>query len=175
MSDCADDRADLGGSMRFGNFAVLICALAGAGVTAPVTAQSLRTTASVSTAEQQPAAQQPKDGMAVTYPITLSGGDLDGCVAQVQEILFPRDDGAWGIFQVAADLGCENGGFKFVSAGAWDGNGFHGSGVVVPGSGTGDFEGLVARVAQIGGGLTPIPGTENLQINYELIVDPVVE
>ena len=62
-----------------------------------------------------------------------------------------------------------------MSAGAWDGSGFHGSGVVVPDSGTGDFEGLAARIAQIGGGLTPIEGTKDLQIKYELIVDPVVE
>ncbi|MCA8879353.1 MAG: hypothetical protein KDA73_05180 [Rhodobacteraceae bacterium] len=161
--------------MRPEEFAVLISVLAAAGAVAPVTAQTMRSTASVSTAEQQPADQQPKDGVAVTYPVTLSGGDLDGCVAQIHENLFPRDDGAWGIYQVATDLGCENGGFKFVSAGAWDGSGFHGSGVVVPDSGTGDFEGLAARIAQIGGGLTPIEGTKDLQIKYELIVDPVVE
>ena len=42
---------------------------------------------------QKPAAEQPADGVAVTYPLAYAGGDLDGCTAEVAEKLYPRDEG----------------------------------------------------------------------------------
>ena len=109
----------------------------------------------------------------LTYPVTLTGGDLDGCTAQIIESLFPREEGAWGIFQVSGDVACSGGGFAFTSSGAWDGNGFHGAGSVAEGSGS--YEGLAGRVAQIGGSLVPAAEAGTFDVSYELLVDRAAE
>jgi hypothetical protein len=145
-------------------------AVAAAIITAgPVAAETLRSETAFNTSVQQQAAQQPAGGMAVTYPITYSGGALDGCTAEVAESLFPYDEGSWGIYEVAADVTCGDGGFAFTSSGSWDAKGFHGAGRVTEGSGTGSYEGLAGRIAQ-SGGLTPAAdGTAD--IAYEIMID----
>lgn len=134
-------------------------------------AETMRSQVSFNTAVQQKAPAQPPDGIAVTYPVAFSGGELDGCTAQIAESLFPRDNGSWGIFQVAADVVCAVGAFGFTSSGSWDGTGFHGAGLVTERSGTGKFDGLTGRVAQIGGRLVPANTGGTFDIGYELLVD----
>ena len=95
--------------------------------------------------------------MAVTYPVTYAGGGLDGCTADVQESLFPYEEGSWGIYEVAAKVACDDGGFDFTSTGSWDAKGFHGAGRVTEGSGTGSYAGLAGRLAQSG---TVTPASE---------------
>ena len=107
----------------------------------------------------------------MNYPVILSGGELDGCRAQIAESVFPRDNGSWGVFQVEADVVCERGAFRFTSSGSWDGNGFHGAGRVYEGSGAGDFEDINGRVAQIGGKLVPAATDGTFDVGYELLVD----
>jgi hypothetical protein len=134
-------------------------------------ADSLRSRVAFNTAIQQRATEQPLDGVAMHYPVTLVGGELDGCEVQIAESLFPRDEGSWGIFQVVGDVECGRGGFAFTSSGAWDGQGFHGAGLVTEGTGTGLYEGLAGRVAQIGGALTPAGTAGAFDVRYDLLVD----
>ncbi|MGH6947168.1 MAG: hypothetical protein ACREDZ_07545 [Kiloniellales bacterium] len=115
-------------------------------------------------------ATQPADGVEVAYQITLQGGDLDGCAVDVVEQLYGREEGAWGVFDIAGDVKCDRGGFSYTSSGAWDGNGFHAAGAIEDGSGSGDFEGVSGRVAQLkGGGADAGDGTFN--ISYDLVFD----
>jgi hypothetical protein len=134
-------------------------------------AETMRSNVALNSAIQTPSAEQPADGVAVDYPVTLSGGELDGCEAQIAESLFPRDDGAWGIFAIEVEVTCDGGSFRFMSSGAWDGNGFHGAGRVVEDSGTGIYEGLSGRIAQIGGQVVPAAAEGTLDVSYELLVD----
>ena len=134
-------------------------------------AETIRSRVAFNTAIQQLAPEQPPGGVAMNYPVTLSGGELDGCKAQIAESLFPRDNGSWGVFQVEADVACEGGAFRFASSGSWDGNGFHGAGRVYEGSGVGDFEDINGRVAQIGGKLVPATTDGTFDVDYELLVD----
>jgi len=134
-------------------------------------AETMRSRVAFNTAIQQLAPEQPPDGVAMNYPVTLSGGELDGCTAQIAESLFPRDNGSWGVFQVEADVACDKGAFKFASSGSWDGNGFHGAGRVYQGSGAGNFENMDGRVAQIGGKLVPATKAGTFDVAYELLVD----
>ena len=113
---------------------------------------------------------QPDGGVEVAYKITLDGGDLAGCTVDIVEQLYGREEGAWGIFDIAGDVACDAGGFSYTSSGSWDGNGFHAAGHIVDGSGSGDFEGIAGRIAQIGGGGSDA-GDGTFDIAYELIVD----
>jgi hypothetical protein len=88
----------------------------------------------------------------------------------VVEQLYGREDGAWGIFVIAGDVSCDRGGFSYTSAGAWDGNGFHAAGDIVDGSGSGEFEGISGRVAQLGGGGSDA-GDGTFNIAYDLVLD----
>ena len=83
----------------------------------------------------------------MTYPVSFTGGGLDGCMAEIAETLYPRDEGSWGIYEVAGDVTCGEGGFAFSSTGAWDGKGFHGVGKVTEGSGSGGSVTLTATFA----------------------------
>ncbi|HMR33155.1 MAG TPA: hypothetical protein PKA13_18305 [Geminicoccaceae bacterium] len=113
-------------------------------------------------------ANQPADGVEVAYQVTLKGGELDGCTVDIVEQLRPRDDGAWGFFDIVGKVTCANGIFNYQSAGSWDDKGFHGVGSIV--DGTGSFSGVKGRVAQLGGGgVAAGDGTTN--ISYELVVD----
>lgn len=136
----------------------------------PVSAEALRSNVAFNNGIGAKTAMQPADGVEVAYQITLQGGDLDGCTVDVVEQLRPRDEGAWGLFDIKGDLACADGGFAYTSSGAWDGNGFHAAGDIVDGSGSGRFEAVVGRVAQLkGGGADAGDGTAN--ISYELVFD----
>ena len=136
----------------------------------PASADTQKSAVAFNTSIGEKTASQPADGIQVAYQITLKGGDLDGCTVDIVESLYGRDDGAWGIFDIAGDVKCDRGGFSYTSSGAWDGNGFHAAGSVEDGSGSGDFEGLSGRIAQLnGGGADAGDGSTN--ISYDLVVD----
>jgi hypothetical protein len=151
---------------------LVICGTAVAFVmaAAPASAETLRSPVAFNNGIGEKTANQPADGMEVSYQITLEGGDLDGCTIDIVEQLRPREEGAWGLFDIAGDVTCDDGGFAYTSSGAWDGNGFHAAGNIVDGSGSGRFEGASGRVAQLnGGGADAGDGTAN--ISYDLVVD----
>ena len=133
-------------------------------------AETLRSNVAFNTSIGQMTADQPANGHQVSFQITLKGGDLDGCTVDVVESLYGREDGAWGIFDIAGDLKCERGGFSYTSSGAWDGNGFHAAGTIEEGSGSGDFEGVSGRVASLSGGAKPTEGG-GADISYEIVFD----
>jgi len=137
---------------------------------APASAEALRSNVAFNTGIGEKTADQPANGNTVAYQIVLDGGDLDGCTVDIVESLYGRDEGSWGIFDIAGDVVCANGGFAYMSSGAWDGNGFHASGAIDEGSGNGDFEGLTGRIAQLGGAGKDA-GDGTFDISYELIVD----
>jgi hypothetical protein len=152
----------------------LAAALAAAALlAAPVAAETLRTEVALSTADQVKTDAQPADGMTVTYPATLTGGDFDGCTAQVVETLYPRDQGSWGLYEVDVAVACGAAdGFSFTSSGSWDARGFHGGGAVTPGSGSGRFDGLNGRLAQSSRSITPA-ADGSLDMVYDLLIDRV--
>lgn len=137
---------------------------------APASGDTLRSAVSFNTGIGEKTPDQPADGVQVSYQITLKGGDLDGCTVDVTESLYGRDDGAWGIFDIAGDVACDRGGFAYTSSGAWDGNGFHAAGNIEDGSGSGDFEGISGRVAQLDGGAADA-GDGTFDISYDLVFD----
>lgn len=150
----------------------LLCATAIAAIFAatPASADTLRSGVAFNNGIGEKTANQPADGVEVSYQVTLSGGDLDGCIVDIVEMLVPRDEGAWGFFDIQGDVECDHGGFAYTSSGAWDGNGFHAAGNIEEGSGTGDFEGISGRVAQLGGGAADA-GDGTFDISYDLVFD----
>lgn len=132
-------------------------------------AETLVSEVAFNTGIQEMAAEQPPDGVSVTYPVSPSGA-LEGCTAEVAETLYPRDEGAWGTYELLADVTCAEGGFAFSSAGSWDAHGFHGAGEITEGSGTGSYSGLTGRLAQSGGLSAKEDGTAD--IAYILWIDP---
>jgi hypothetical protein len=139
---------------------------------APASADTLKSGVAFNNGIGKKTATQPEGGVEVGYQVTLKGGDLDGCTVDVVEQLYGREDGAWGIFDIAGDVKCDRGGFSYTSSGAWDGNGFHAAGEIEDGSGSGDFEGIKGRVAQLkGAGADAGDGTFN--ISYDLVLDAV--
>jgi hypothetical protein len=150
----------------------LLCTTAIAAIFAatPVLADTLRSGVAFNNGIGEKTASQPADGVEVAYQVTLDGGDLDGCTVDIVEQLTPRDEGAWGFFDIRGDVECDRGGFSYTSSGAWDGNGFHAAGNIEDGSGTGDFEGISGRVAQLqGAGADAGDGT--FDISYDLVFD----
>jgi hypothetical protein len=149
----------------------LLCAAAALAIAAtPAVADTLKSSVAFNNSIGKKTTSQPANGVEVAYPITLKGGDLDGCAVDIVESLHGREDGAWGIFDIAGDVKCDRGGFSYTSSGAWDGNGFHAAGAIEDGSGSGDFEGISGRVAQLkGAGADAGDGTFN--ISYDLVVD----
>jgi hypothetical protein len=139
-------------------------------VAAPAAADTLKSAVAFNNGIGEKTANQPANGVEVAYQITLKGGDLDGCTVDVVEALYGRDDGAWGIFDIAGDVKCDRGGFSYTSSGAWDGNGFHAAGAIEDGSGSGAFEGIAGRVAQLGGGAAGA-GDGTADISYDLVLD----
>jgi hypothetical protein len=137
---------------------------------APAYGDTLKSGVAFNNGTAEKTASQPVDGVQVSYQIALKGGDLDGCTVDVVESLFGRDDGAWGIFDIAGDVKCDRGGFSYTSSGAWDGNGFHAAGEIEDGSGSGEFEGSSGRVAQLGGGAADA-GDGTFDISYDLVFD----
>jgi hypothetical protein len=113
---------------------------------------------------------QPAGGKTVSYQIPLSGGELNGCTVKIVESLYGREEGNWGIFDIAGDVSCADGGFSYTSSGAWDGNGFHAAGMIKDGSGTGKYKGISGRIAQLGGAGSKAP-EGGFNISYDLVVD----
>ena len=140
-------------------------------VISPVSAKTVRGNVAFNTGIGNKTGNQPAGGVEVAYQITLKGGDLDGCTVDIIEDLHPRNEGAWGIFDIAGKVSCPDGGsFAYTSSGSWDGKGFHAAGTIVDGSGNGRFKGAKGRVAQLGGaGASAANGTTD--ISYELVVD----
>lgn len=151
---------------------LLICgtAIAIMMAAAPASADTLRSPVAFNNGIGQKTASQPADGVEVSYQITLQGGDLDGCTVDVVEQLRGRDEGAWGLFDIAGEVTCDDGGFDYTSSGAWDGKGFHAAGNIVEGSGSGRFDGVSGRVAQLNGGGADA-GDGTFDISYELVFD----
>jgi hypothetical protein len=77
----------------------------------PACADTLKSGVAFNNGIGEKTANQPADGVQVSYQITLKGGDLDGCTVDVVESLYGRDDSAWGIFDIAGDVKCDRGGF----------------------------------------------------------------
>jgi hypothetical protein len=145
----------------------LVLAVAAA---APAAAKSMRSSVAFNTGIGQKTASQPAEGIQVAYQVTLEGGELDGCTVDITETLLPREEGAWGIFDIAGKAACADGSFSYVSSGSWDGKGFHAAGDLTGGDGR--FAGFKGRIAQLGGaGAAAANGTTD--ISYELVVDPV--
>jgi hypothetical protein len=137
---------------------------------APACADTLKSGVAFNNGIGEKTADQPANGVEVAYQVTLKGGDLDGCTVDIVEQLYGRDEGAWGIFDIAGDVKCDRGGFSYSSSGAWDGNGFHAAGEIEDGSGSGEFEGISGRVAQLGGGAAD-GGDGTFDISYDLVLD----
>jgi len=149
----------------------LLCAAATlAMIAAPAFADTLKSGVAFNTGIGKETPDQPADGVSVAYQITLEGGDLDGCTVDIVESLYGRDEGAWGIFDIAGDVKCGDGGFAYTSSGAWDGNGFHAAGHIEDGSGGGEFEDISGRVAQLKGGAADA-GDGTFDISYDLVFD----
>jgi hypothetical protein len=140
------------------------------GFASPAGAEAMKSKVSFNNTIGQPSGNQPAGGKTVSYQITLKGGELDGCTDDVVESLFGREEGAWGIFDIKGDVKCSGGGFTYTSSGAWDGNGFHAAGAIKDGSGTGKFQGITGRIAQLGGGASKADGG-GMIISYDLVVD----
>lgn len=136
----------------------------------PASADALRSSVAFNNGISEKTADQPESGVQVAYQVTLQGGELDGCSVDIIESLYGRDEGAWGIFDIAGSVNCAGGGFEYNSSGAWDSNGFHAAGAINEGSGSGDFEGVSGRVVQLGGAAVD-SGDGTLDIVYDLVVD----
>jgi hypothetical protein len=134
----------------------------------PAGAETLRSDVAFNTGIGEETGSQPADGVEVSYQVTLQGGDLDGCTVDIVESLYPRDEGAWGIFDIEGDVSCDGGEFSYASSGAWDSHGFHAAGDIKGGSG--EFEGISGRVAQLGGGAADA-GDGTFDISYALVVE----
>ena len=142
--------------------------------TASVSAEALRSKVAFNTGIGEKTAEQPANGVKVAYQVKLQGGELDGCTVDISESMYGRDEGSWGIFNIAGDVSCTSGGFAYTSSGAWDGNGFHAAGDINEGSGRGDFEGIAGRIAQLGGAAAAAAaGDGTLDVSYELVVDKI--
>lgn len=134
----------------------------------PASADILRSDVAFNNGIGAKTANQPANGAEVEYQVTLKGGDLDGCTVDIVEALHPRDEGAWGIFDIKGNVTCKGGGFSYSSSGAWDGNGFHAAGNI--NSGDGDFQNISGRVAQLGGAAADA-GDGTLDLSYSLVFD----
>ena len=134
-------------------------------------AETMRSKVAFNTGIQKKADTQPEGGVAMTWDVTLTGGELDGCTASIAENLFPRDNGSWGIFQLEAAVACAKGTFKFNSSGSWDKSGFHGAGVILEDGRSGDFAQAKGRIAQIGSSIVPAATAGTYDVNYELVID----
>ena len=140
-------------------------------VTAPATAEILRSKVAFNTAVQKPAASQPTGGYAVTWDVKLSGGELDGCTGSFSDILYPRDNMSWGIFELSGSVTCDRGTFKFTSTGSWGKNGFHGAGLISKEGRSGEFAEAEGRVAMVDGTVMPAAAAGTFDASYDLIVE----
>jgi hypothetical protein len=153
---------------------VAAATLAAIMASAPAFADTLRSGVAFNNGIGQKTADQPADGVEVSYRITLQGGDLDGCTVDVVEQLYPREEGAWGIYDMRGDVACDRGAFAYGMAGAWDGNGYHAAGAIEDGSGSGEFEGISGRVAQLNGAGKDA-GDGTFDLSYDLVFDTAAD
>ena len=137
----------------------------------PAAAEILRSKVAFNTAVQKPAANQPAGGYAVTWDVKLSGGELDGCTGSFSDVLYPRDNMSWGIFELAGSVTCDRGTFKFTSTGSWGKNGFHGAGLISKEGRSGDFAQAEGRVAMVDGTVMPAAAAGTFDASYDLIVE----
>jgi hypothetical protein len=135
---------------------------------ASVSADTLRSEIAFNNGIAQETAEQPSDGVRIAYQVVPTG-DLQECTIDIVESLHPRDDGAWGFFDLTGDAKCADGGFAYHVGGVWDENGFHGSGSVDEGSGSGAFAGFAGRIGQGGGLAAGADGTHD--VAYRLMID----
>ena len=145
-----------------------MAAVMAAAFTTSAYADVLRSEVAFNNGIAEKTSDQPEDGVRVSYQITLNGGDLDGCRVDIVEALFPRDSGAWGIFDIKGNVTCDSGGLSYTSSGSWDSNGFHASGDIQDGSG--DYKGASGRVVQLGGNVAD-GGNGTLDVAYSLVFD----
>ena len=75
----------------------------------PASAETLRSNVAFNTGIGKKTDDQPPNGLQVAYQITLKGGELDGCTADIIETFYPRNEGAWGIFDISGKVACANG------------------------------------------------------------------
>jgi hypothetical protein len=136
----------------------------------PAAADALKSGVAFNNGIGEKTANQPANGTQVAYQITLQGGDLDGCTVDIIESLYGRDDGAWGIFDIQGDVKCDRRRFSYTSSGAWDGTGSTRLGEIEEGSGSGDFELVSGRVAQLNGRGADA-GNGTFDISYDLVSD----
>lgn len=154
--------------MMRNSLTLVLAMVAGAMLAGPVAADTARSQVAFNNGIGKKTDSQPAGGLEVAYQVAPKGGQLDGCTIDIVEQLFPRDEGAWGIFVINGDVTCANGTLAYESAGSWDGNGFHAAGKIKGGSGS--FDGVKGRVAQLGGGAKPA-GDGTADIAYELVLD----
>ena len=155
--------------MRIISLATGLAVMLAAG--APALAETMRSKVAFNTGIQKPAASQPPGGIAVTWDVMLSGGELDGCTASLVDHLFPHDNGSWGIFELEGGVACDKGTFRFTTTGAWDKNGFHGAGLISKDGRSGEFAHAQGRVAQIGVTFVPAAAAGTFDVSYDLVVD----
>jgi hypothetical protein len=146
----------------------LIGSIMGLAVVSPASAAMMRASVAFNNGIGTKTATQPDGGVEVTYQITLKGGELDGCTVAIVEQLYPREDGAWDTFFIDGDVTCTHATLAYASAGSWDGAALHAAGTIK--GGTGRFDGVKGRVAQIGGGAKPA-GDGTADIFYDLLID----
>jgi hypothetical protein len=159
--------------MRAPMMTALALAFLASVASSPASAETLRSNVAFNTGIGKKTDNQPPNGIQVAYQIALKGGELDGCPVDIIETFYPRDEGAWGIFDISGKVACANGdGFAYNSSGAWDGKGFRAAGSIVAGSGSGRFANAKGRVAQLGGTLAPASGG-TADVSFELVVDTV--
>ena len=84
----------------------------------PPSADILRSEVALNSGIGAKTANQPANGAEVEYQVTLTGGDIDGCTVDIVESFYPRDEGAWGIFDITGNATCKGGGFSYSSSGA---------------------------------------------------------
>ena len=160
--------------MHFKISTYYVAAFAALMITTSASAEALRSKVAFNTGIGEKTANQPASGVKVAYQVKLQGGELDGCTIDIIESMYGRDEGSWGIFNIAGDVSCTSGAFAYTSSGAWDGNGFHAAGNIKEGSGRGDFEGIAGRIAQLGGAAAAAAaGDGTLDVSYEFVVDKI--
>lgn len=140
----------------------------------PASADALHSSVGVNTGIGDKTADRPANGVRVADQVKLQDGDLDGCTVDIIESVYGHDEGSRGIFDIPGDVNCTSGGFADTSSGAWDGHGFHASGDIKEVSSSGDFEGIVGRIAQLGGAVAAaVAGDGTLDVSYEFVVDKI--
>jgi hypothetical protein len=103
--------------MRAPMMTALALAFLASVASSPASAETLRSNVAFNTGIGKKTDNQPPNGIQVAYQIALKGGELDGCPVDIIETFYPRDEGAWGIFDISGKVACANGdGFAYNSS-----------------------------------------------------------